>query len=82
MTVDDSRVNAIVAHGAFSDGKWSMDQVQLREITENELVVRIVASGICHTDLYFGEKQDGELWCQYPRVLGHEGRPPFLVFES
>lgn len=36
---------------------------------ENEVLVKIVASGICHTD--FVGKNDGK--SGYPIVLGHEG---------
>ncbi|KAF2191045.1 NAD(P)-binding protein [Zopfia rhizophila CBS 207.26] len=55
------------------DGKfsWSMKNVKLREPHDDELTVRIVASGICHTDIALssGPAEIG-LW---PRILGHEG---------
>jgi hypothetical protein len=48
-----------------------MEDVSVRPIGDNELLVRMVASGICHTDLHFGD--DAEAIGGYPRVMGHEG---------
>jgi Zn-dependent alcohol dehydrogenase len=36
---------------AETESNWSTEDVLLREPRENELVIRIVATGICHTDL-------------------------------
>lgn len=64
---------AIVAHEPVS-GKpnWTLEDVTLRELASNELLVRIVATGVCHTDLIFASipSESGP----YPKVLGHEGR--------
>ncbi|OCK79638.1 GroES-like protein [Lepidopterella palustris CBS 459.81] len=64
---------AIVSHGAVSEGKWAMEDVRLREIRDDELVVRMVASGICHTDLHFGDQKEGGYGVMYPSIKGHEG---------
>ncbi|KAK7942485.1 zinc-binding dehydrogenase [Apiospora aurea] len=57
---------ALVARGPFSEGKWAM---------EDEVLVEMVASGLCHTDLHCGDTPDdkGVPGVYYPRVLGHEG---------
>lgn len=66
---------ALVSRGPFSEGKWSIEDVTLRDIKDDEVVVEIVASGICHTDLHCGNTPDdkGVPAVFYPRVLGHEG---------
>lgn len=66
---------ALVARGPFSEGKWALEQVTLRDLRPDEVLVEMVASGICHTDLHCGntgaEKEVPGVY--YPRVLGHEG---------
>ncbi|KAL4733961.1 hypothetical protein BDV11DRAFT_213258 [Aspergillus similis] len=67
---------AIVAHGPLSAGQWKLESVVPRAIKDDEVLVRVVASGICLADVHFGSvAQDGvardpAIW--YPRVLGHE----------
>ncbi|KAK7543893.1 putative alcohol dehydrogenase [Phyllosticta citricarpa] len=69
------KTQALVSRGPFSEGKWAIEDVTLREPREDEVVVEIVASGICHTDLHCGNTRDdqGVPAVFYPRVLGHEG---------
>ncbi|PSR84077.1 zinc-binding dehydrogenase [Coniella lustricola] len=66
---------AIVARGPFSQRKWTIEQVKLREPRDEEAIVEVVASGICHTDLHCGDTgaDEGVPAVYYPRVLGHEG---------
>lgn len=66
---------ALVSRGPFSQGAWAIEDVKLRELKHDEVVVEIVASGICHTDLHCGDTSDdkGVPAVFYPRVLGHEG---------
>ena len=77
-----TKASALVAHGPLSDGQWKLQNVTTRSIKDNELRVRIVASGICHADVHFGDIAEvaGEnnpmVW--YPRVFGHEG----MIVES
>lgn len=40
------------------------------KLQDDELIVRIIASGICHTDLVLANLTASS---QSPRVLGHEG---------
>ncbi|KAH0438190.1 alcohol dehydrogenase [Colletotrichum camelliae] len=66
---------AIVARGPISEGKWAIEPVTLRDLRDDEVLVEIVASGICHTDLHCGNTpaDAGVPGVYYPRVLGHEG---------
>lgn len=69
---------AIVARGPVSAGQWNLEAVIPRVIKDDEVLVRIVASGICLADVHFGDVpvapgvDNSVIW--YPRVLGHEGR--------
>lgn len=71
---------ALVARAPFSEGKWAIEPVTLRDLKDDEVLVEIVASGICHTDLHCGNTPDdkGVPGVFYPRVLGHEGESPCL----
>lgn len=55
---------AIVAH---SQHDWRYEEVHVRDPKDDELLVEMIASGICHTDI-------AGLGDAYPRVLGHEGK--------
>ncbi|KAK9417618.1 putative Enoyl reductase (ER) domain-containing protein [Seiridium unicorne] len=70
-----TQTKALVSRGPFSDGKWGIEPVKLRELKDDEVLVEIVASGICHTDLHCGNTPDDKEVPAvfYPRVLGHEG---------
>lgn len=48
-------------------GPFSLHRVELDALRENEVLVRIQACGICHTDLKFQER------LPLPAVFGHEG---------
>ncbi|WP_293393817.1 NAD(P)-dependent alcohol dehydrogenase [Nevskia sp.] len=49
---------------------WSIETVELAEPREDEVLVRMVGVGICHTDL---SCRSGALPVALPIVLGHEG---------
>lgn len=49
---------------------FTIEDVELSELQPHELLVRIVASGICHTDM---AARDLQLAMPLPAVLGHEG---------
>jgi aryl-alcohol dehydrogenase len=51
-------------------GPFMMEQIDLDEPREDEVLVRIVASGLCHTDLV---ARDQYMPVPLPAVLGHEG---------
>ncbi|KAF9894533.1 hypothetical protein FE257_006418 [Aspergillus nanangensis] len=63
---------AIVSHGSYKSHNWKLENVNLRPLQENELLIEIVASGICQTDLHFAGAESG-FGIHYPRVMGHEG---------
>jgi Zn-dependent alcohol dehydrogenase len=65
---------AIVCHDTLDNGGWKMENITTRHPREGELLVEMVASGICHTDALIGGIPDGAAPIAfYPRVLGHEG---------
>ncbi|GLR14239.1 S-(hydroxymethyl)glutathione dehydrogenase [Chitinimonas prasina] len=49
----------------------SIEEVDLMPPQKGEVLVRIVASGVCHTDAYTLEGKDSE--GVFPAILGHEG---------
>ena len=51
-------------------GKFDIEQLELSDPQENEILVRIASSGICHTDL---GARDQHIPIPLPTVLGHEG---------
>jgi aryl-alcohol dehydrogenase len=51
-------------------GPFVIDALELCEPRADELVVRVVASGMCQTDLH---GRDGYFASPYPAVYGHEG---------
>lgn len=53
---------------AYSEHDWKLEDLLTLEPKEDEFLVEMIATGICHTDIagYGGI---------YPRVLGHEGNP-------
>lgn len=55
-------------------GKFTMDQIEISEPNDDEALVRVVATGICHTDLA-GREQYLPIppARAFPAVFGHEG---------
>lgn len=51
---------------AYAQKEWKYEDLLTREPLEDELMIEMIATGVCHTDIsgYGGI---------YPRVLGHEG---------
>ena len=53
---------------------WSLEHVEIvRPLHNNELLVKIVATGICHTDITATSLPVGKFDIQYPKIVGHEG---------
>lgn len=48
----------------------SLETIDIEEPRENEILVKVVATGVCHTDIVV---RDGMLPTPLPVVLGHEG---------
>lgn len=62
------KIRAAVTNGA---GKpFSMETIDLADPKAGEIRVKVVASGVCHTD---EEAMNGHLATPLPAVLGHEG---------
>lgn len=71
-TVDQAR-RPRAARAAILRGEGrplSLEDVELSELTENEVLVRIAGVGVCHTDI---SAADGMVPLPLPAVLGHEG---------
>ncbi|WP_341633841.1 NAD(P)-dependent alcohol dehydrogenase [Sphingomonas agri] len=49
---------------------FSLETVELEEPRDDEILIRIEAAGVCHTDLVFRDMETG---LALPAVLGHEG---------
>lgn len=49
-----------------------MKNISLRPLKAKELLVEMIATGVCHTDLHFGGMVSG-YGVHYPRIMGHEG---------
>ncbi len=61
-------VTAAVVHER--SGHFHIEEVELAEPGAGEVLVRVVASGICQTDIH---ARDGYFPIQFPAVYGHEG---------
>lgn len=73
-TMASSAARAIVCHDTHANGGWKMEDVSVRKPGDGELLVEMVASGVCHTDALIGGLPGGAAPIAfYPRVLGHEG---------
>ena len=53
-----------------SGGPFVLEEVKLESLRADEVLVKIEATGLCHTDL---AARHGELPTQVPVILGHEG---------
>ncbi len=51
-------------------GPFEFEDVEIDDPRPDEVVVRIVGCGVCHTDI---AARDGLLGMRFPAVLGHEG---------
>ncbi|TIC88706.1 NAD(P)-dependent alcohol dehydrogenase [Nocardioides sp. GY 10113] len=51
-------------------GEFTLSEVELEEPRPDEVLVRIVATGVCHTDLTVPTMLPAEM---FPTVMGHEG---------
>ena len=54
--------------------QWRKAPLKLRDPLDHEVLVRIIASGICHSDIAVSSFPSGTPgFSPYPKVLGHEG---------
>jgi Zn-dependent alcohol dehydrogenase len=61
-------VKAAVLHAAGEPMR--LEEVALAEPGPGEVLVRVQAAGVCHSDLHY---LTGDLTCRLPAILGHEG---------
>jgi aryl-alcohol dehydrogenase len=52
------------------DKKIGIEEIEIEDPRDNEILVKVVATGVCHTDIVV---RDGHLPTPQPVVLGHEG---------
>ena len=57
---------------AVTRSPQSLETIDLAEPRVNEILVRVVATGVCHTDVGM---RDQTFPVPQPIVLGHEGAP-------
>ena len=56
----------------LGNGQFETKEVALREINEDEVVVRVEACGVCGTDVHIYHGDKGSADVIPPVVLGHE----------
>lgn len=64
---------AIVSHAPLPQGGWKMQNVNTTAPGPDDLVVEMVATGICHTDVLCGTVEQPVPFAVYPSIKGHEG---------
>jgi aryl-alcohol dehydrogenase len=62
------QITAAIVREKFSP--FVIDTLELTDPRSDEVLVRVAASGMCHTDLH---GRDGYFQIPYPAVFGHEG---------
>ena len=62
------RTSAAVARELQSP--FVLEEIELPELQPTDVLVRIVAVGVCHTDI---ASRDGQIPAPFPAVFGHEG---------
>lgn len=73
-------VSAVALVVQEKGASFELKSVQLDALQAHEVLVDLVATGICHTDIAV---QQGKIPMKFPAVLGHEGRSqPFILVSS
>jgi aryl-alcohol dehydrogenase len=62
------KINALVVER--QDAPFEEQELDLEEPSRGEAIVRVIASGVCHTDQI---TRHGDMGMSFPAVLGHEG---------
>lgn len=68
--------DTVVCYPPNPGPNWKVETTKVlapRPLHEDELRIRMVASGICHTDVFVSCIPPGVAGVEYPKVLGHEG---------
>lgn len=61
---------------------WSLENVNVGPLGDDDVLVEMHAAGICHTDLALTSIPGGVLGLAYPKVAGHEGIDTLIVHRS
>ncbi|KAL3451076.1 chaperonin 10-like protein [Aspergillus insuetus] len=65
---------AIVAREPTTHPTWAIEEVDIGSPADDEVLVKITATGICHTDILLSSIPTGNpVGIAYPKILGHEG---------
>ena len=64
---------AIVCQAPLPENGWKIQNVSTMAPGPNDLVVEMIAVGICHTDVLFGTVKPPHPLANYPGIKGHEG---------
>ncbi len=67
--IEDMSMKAAVFHG--SEVGLKIEQIEVPKIGADEILVKVAACGVCHTDLHYIEHGVPTL-NKNPLVLGHE----------
>ena len=75
FTAKMTPTTAIVSHEPkeLMKWEWSLEEVTLTPPGDDDILVEMHASGICHTDILLSSVPTGASGVQYPKVVGHEG---------
>lgn len=69
-----SEAPALVAYPANPTPDWRVENIKVsRTPGPKELKIRMVATGICHSDIVVASIPNGAGGITFPKVLGHEG---------
>ncbi|KAL4779692.1 chaperonin 10-like protein [Aspergillus varians] len=66
---------AIVAREPrFTALNWALEDITVKDDPgDDEVLVEMVASGVCHTDIVLSAVPSGQFGIHYPKIMGHEG---------
>lgn len=80
-----SSATALISYEPSEPGKldWRHESITIKRTDPgpNEVLVRMLAAGVCHTDIVCGSVPTG-VFGAYPKVLGHEGSGYVLAIGS
>lgn len=69
---------AIVAREPSAGPTWALEAITVGAPADDEVLVKITATGICHTDILLSSMPTGALGLAYPKIVGHEGASSYL----
>jgi len=71
MALEYTKTAAIVSHSPIAGkGQWNIEDIDLPPAKDNEVVVQLVAAGVCNIDLAYSTSPDGTQGFPYPRIHG------------